>query len=267
MTDPGPGSSTPGEVDRAGLGALVVIPTYNEAENIEAILKAVAVAVPQASVLVVDDGSPDGTGDIVERMAGDDPRVHLLRGKGKSGLGTAYIRGFTWGLDAGYQRFVEMDADFSHDPCAIPELLARAQDCDVAVGSRYIPGGGVEGWSRGRHLLSRGGNLYNRAALGFHVKDSTSGFRCYRRSVLQAIPLSGVRSNGYAFQIDMTYRAWKLGFRICEVPIIFRERSLGASKMSRSIVSEALISVGRWGLHDLLHGQRRPGVRHPPPEG
>lgn len=236
--------------------ALVVIPTYNEAENIEAILKAVEAAVPDASVLIVDDGSPDGTAEVVDTASASNARIHLLRGTNKQGLGAAYIRGFIWGLEEGFDLFVEMDADFSHDPGSIPELLATAERCDVAVGSRYIPGGAVEGWSRGRHLLSRGGNAYDRLVLGFKVRDSTSGFRCYRRQVLEAIDLPHVRSNGYAFQIDMTYRAWQLGFRICEVPITFRERSLGASKMSNAIVREALMAVARWGVRDLLRGRR-----------
>jgi dolichol-phosphate mannosyltransferase len=239
--------------------ALVVIPTYNEAENIEAILDAVADAVPGASVLVVDDGSPDGTGELVEKIASGDDRVHLLSRDAKRGLGQAYVDGFGWGLEHGYELFVEMDADFSHDPRALPELLEATGTCDVAVGSRYVPGGGVEGWSRGRHLLSQAGNVYARMALRFGVRDSTSGFRCYRRPVLAAVGLEQVRSNGYAFQIDMTYRAWKLGFVIREVPITFRERSLGSSKMSRAIVVEAVVAVGRWALSDLGRRRRRPG--------
>jgi len=241
--------------------ALVVIPTYNEADNIEAILKAVTTSVPEASVLVVDDASPDGTGELVEKAADANPCIHLLTGRGKQGLGHAYITGFTWGLESGYDLFVEMDADFSHDPAAIPDLLRAAGEADVVVGSRYIRGGGVVGWSKGRHLLSRAGNVYARLALGFAVKDATGGFRCYRREVLEAVDLPGVRSNGYAFQIDMTYRAWRQGFRLAEVPITFRERELGTSKMSGSIVREALIAVGQWGLRDLLRGRRKPGTR------
>ncbi|HEU5002141.1 MAG TPA: polyprenol monophosphomannose synthase [Actinomycetota bacterium] len=246
-----------------GKGALVVVPTYNEAQNIEAILKAVAASVPDAGILVVDDGSPDGTGDLVEAAGHDNPQIHLLRREAKQGLGRAYVAGFGWGLERGYRYFVEMDADFSHDPGAIPGLLDAAALGDVGVGSRYMPGGGVEGWSQARHLLSLGGNLYARIILGFGVKDATSGFRCYRARVLRAIELGEVRSNGYAFQIDMTYRAWKLGYTITEVPITFRERSLGASKMSRSIVSEALVAVAKWGLRDL---PRRRRVRAPRPE-
>ena len=246
--------------DRTGWeAALVVIPTYNEADNIAAILTAVTTAVPEASVLVVDDGSPDGTAELVEKAVDVNPQIHLLRGEGKRGLGQAYIAGFHWGLDHGYGFFVEMDADFSHDPAAIPDLLRAGAEADVVVGSRYIPGGGVVGWSKRRHLLSRAGNVYARLALGFAVRDATGGFRCYRRAVLEAVDLPGVRSNGYAFQIDMTYRAWRLGFRVTEVPIIFRERELGTSKMSGSIVREALVAVARWGLRDRLPGRRTPG--------
>jgi dolichol-phosphate mannosyltransferase len=237
------------------------MPTYNEAENIDAMLDAVAGSVPDASVLVVDDGSPDGTAEMVAAKMSRSCTVHLVRGNGKQGLGRAYITGFGWGLSRGFDYFVEMDADFSHDPAAIPDLLAAATRYDVAIGCRYMPGGGVEGWSKGRHLLSRAGNVYARAALGFGVRDSTSGFRCYRRPVLEAIGLDHVRSNGYVFQIDMTYRAWRLGFSIGEVPIMFRERSLGESKMSRAIVAEALWAVSMWGLRDLARGRPCPGSR------
>ncbi|GAC1371828.1 MAG: polyprenol monophosphomannose synthase [Actinomycetota bacterium] len=251
--------------ERAAWGrALVVIPTYNEAENIQAILAAVGAAVPEVNVLVVDDGSPDGTGELVEQVALTHPKVHLLSGQGKQGLGRAYVSGFIWGLKEGFDLFIEMDADFSHDPLAIPSLLRGAAGNHVAVGSRYVPGGGVEGWSRGRHALSRGGNIYARLALGFKVADSTSGFRCYNRRVLEAIDLEEIRSNGYGFQIDMTYRAWQHGFSIAEVPITFREREAGVSKMSHAIVAEALLAVARWGLRDLVHRRRRPRPRIDP---
>ena len=252
----------PPDLDAPGWDrALVVIPTYNESDNIEAILKAVGASVPEASVLVVDDGSPDGTGKLVETAAEADQRIHLLTGSGKQGLGRAYLNGFRWGLDHGYEYFVEMDADFSHDPGSIPDLLSAAGTADVAVGSRYVAGGSVEGWSKSRHALSRGGNAYARLVLGFGVRDSTAGFRCYRRAVLEAIELGDVRSSGYAFQIDMTYRAWKLGFQVTEVPITFRERELGTSKMSRAIVSEALVAVARWAVRDRLRGRRTPSTR------
>ena len=256
------------EPDRSGWDrALVVIPTYNESENIVAILAAVGAAVPEVGVLVVDDGSPDGTGKLVEEAAAANPRIHLLVGEGKAGLGRAYVNGFTWGLARGYDYFIEMDADFSHDPNALGSLLAAAADHDVVIGSRYIKGGGVEGWSQGRHALSYGGNIYARVLLGFGVKDATSGFRCYRRAVLEVLDLPGVRSNGYGFQIDMTYRAWRRGFSLKEVPITFREREAGVSKMSRAIVAAAFVAVARWGLRDLIRGKRRPGAPRPDPPG
>lgn len=235
---------------------LVVVPTYNEAENIEAIIRAVLSACTECDVLVADDGSPDGTGRIVERAASETPRVQLLRRSSKTGLGRAYVAGFEFGMEKGYDRFLEMDADFSHDPADIPRLISATSSCDLAIGSRYVEGGGVEGWSGSRHLLSRSANIYAQLLLGFGIRDSTSGFRCYRREVLEKIGLREVQSDGYAFQIDMTYRARTLGFAICEVPITFRERSLGASKMSRAIVLEGITSVTKWGLRDLFGGRR-----------
>lgn len=241
--------------------SLVVVPTYNEADNVRPLLAALRAAAPDVSVLVVDDASPDGTARVVEEVAAGDGAVHLLRGPGKRGLGRAYVAGFAWGLARGFDRLLEMDADLSHDPAAVPALLQAASRADLAIGSRYVPGGGVEGWSSGRHRLSRAGNLYARMALGIPVRDSTSGFRCYRREVLEAIRLDRVRTDGYAFQVDLTYRAWRLGFGIAEVPIVFRERALGRSKMSRAIVAEALASVTLWGARDLLLGRRRPQAR------
>jgi len=242
---------------------LVVIPTYNEAENIEAILDAVLAANPEAQLLIVDDGSPDGTGEIAEQRSSTDSRIHLLHHGSKRGLGRAYVAGFLWGLAREFDRFIEIDADFSHDPAAIPNLLAGASNADAVIGSRYVPGGRVEGWSWGRHLLSRAGNLYARIILGFPVRDSTSGFRCYKRSVLEAVELRKVDSQGYAFQIDMTYRAWRLGCLIAEIPITFTERREGRSKMSRRIVAEALLSLTWWGLRDLILLRR---WRRAPPE-
>ena len=234
----------------AGEGVLVVVPTYNEAENIERLIDAVRTSVPEASVLVVDDGSPDGTGALVAARAGH--RVHLLERENKQGLGRAYVAGFTWGLERGFERFVEMDADFSHDPSDLPALVASTADCDVAIGSRYVDAGEVVGWSRGRELLSRFGNTYARLLLGFPFRDSTSGFRCYRKSVLEAIELEDVRSEGYAFQIEMTYRAWRRGFGVTEIPIAFRDRTQGRSKMSKAIVREAITSVARWAARDRI---------------
>lgn len=231
---------------------LVVIPTYNESENIGAAIEQVLAAAPWCDVLVVDDSSPDGTAAIVETMATADPRVHLLNRPAKSGLGRAYVAGFTWGLGRTYQKFIEMDADLSHDPGDVPRLVEEASRCELVIGSRYVAGGDVSGWTKGRLLLSRAGNLYARSALRFSVRDSTSGFRCYRRAVLEAIELDRVSSDGYAFQIDMTFRAWCKGFDICEIPIIFSERRVGRSKMSRAIVAEALISVTAWGAKDIF---------------
>jgi dolichol-phosphate mannosyltransferase len=240
----------------AGEGVLVVVPTYNEAGNIDQIIDAVLVSVPDATILVVDDGSPDGTGAMVARRVG--PQVHLLERSGKQGLGRAYVAGFGWGLERGFSRFVEMDADFSHDPADLPALAAATENADVAIGSRYTPGGEVVGWSKGREFLSRFGNSYARALLGFPFRDATSGFRCYRRSVLEDIRLDEVASEGYAFQIDMTYRAWRLGYTIREIPIAFRDRMDGDSKMSRAIVAEAVTSVAIWAARDRLgRGGRR----------
>jgi dolichol-phosphate mannosyltransferase len=239
----------------AGAGVLVVVPTYNEAENIERIVDAVLAALPEGTILVVDDGSPDGTGTIVARHAS--PRVHLLQRSAKQGLGRAYLAGFRWGLEQSFERFVEMDADFSHDPSDLPALAATTEESDVAIGSRYVPGGRVVGWSRNRELLSRFGNTYARWLLGFPFRDATSGFRCYRRAVLEGIPLDEVTSEGYAFQIDMTYRAWRLGFGVQEIPIAFRDREDGHSKMSKAIVIEAVGSVARWAARDRFRRNRR----------
>lgn len=235
--------------------ALVVIPTYNEAATIEGVVAGVLNSAVPLDVLVVDDGSPDGTGDIVAGM-GEGKRLHLLRRQHKQGLGRAYLAGFAWGLARGYPRLVEMDGDGSHDPAAVDLLVAATEDCDLAVGSRYVEGGRVEAWSRGRRLLSRAGNLYARILLGLPVRDSTSGFRCYRREVLEAVDLGRVTSEGYAFQIDMAYRAWRLGFRVREVPIAFVERTAGTSKLSRAVVAEAIFAVAGWGVRDLLLGRR-----------
>lgn len=242
---------------------LVVVPTYNEAENIADLLRAVT-ANEDVDVLVVDDSSPDLTGRLVEEIASSEPRVHLLTRPLKSGLGRAYVAGFNWGLERSYQRFMEMDADFSHDPAAIGALVAATERCDLAIGSRYVRGGGVEGWPRRRYLLSRSANLYASALLGVPVRDSTSGFRCFTRRVLEAIGLGRIDSDGYAFQVEMAYRAHQLGFSIEEVPITFVERRAGKSKMSPAIVAEALRSVTAWGISDLVSGRRRRGDRPEP---
>ncbi|MCU0493484.1 MAG: polyprenol monophosphomannose synthase [Chloroflexaceae bacterium] len=223
----------------------VVIPTYNERENIDALLPRI-LEEPRFRVLVVDDGSPDGTGHLVSRLAEDEPRIGLLSRPGKMGLGTAYVAGFRRALAEGAQFIFEMDADFSHDPSYLPQLLAAAESgYDLALGSRYVPGGGTTDWGLVRKFISRGGNIYAGVILGLPVADATGGFRCYRREVLQTVDLSTVRSNGYSFQIEMVYRARQAGFRIGEVPIIFPDRRVGQSKMSRRIVMEALLNVWR----------------------
>nr|WP_202944526.1 polyprenol monophosphomannose synthase [Oscillochloris trichoides] len=221
----------------------VIIPTYNEADNIGHLIPQI-LAHPRCRVLVVDDGSPDGTGAIVAQMAKDESRIGLLSRPGKLGLGTAYIAGFRRALAEGAHLIIEMDADFSHDPCYLAQLIAAASTTyDMVIGSRYVKGGGTTDWGLGRKLISRGGNLYAGIILGLPVADATGGYRCYRRSVLENIDLNAVRSNGYAFQVEMVYRALRTGARIGEIPIIFPDRRVGKSKMSRRIVVEALINV------------------------
>lgn len=243
---------------------LVVIPTFNEAATIDGLIDRVLSTVPKASVLAVDDSSPDGTAAIVRQKAQGDARVFLLEQESKRGLGRAYVAGFTWGLERDFSHFVEMDADLSHDPADLPRLIAATQTAHVVIGSRYVSGGGVRGWSGSRLVLSRAGNAYARFLLRFAVRDSTSGFRCYTRSFLQNINLPSVASNGYAFQIDMTYRALKAGFHVVEIPIVFRERLAGTSKMSRSIVLEAVVSVAAWRLRDTFLPGRKSNQLNPP---
>ncbi len=234
---------------------LIIIPTYNERENINAILDEVHKVLPAAHILVVDDGSPDGTGDMVDERRAHDERIHLLRRSGKLGLGTAYLAGFEYALARDYDRIFEMDADFSHDPKYLPAMLAATEDADHAVGSRYVPGGGTENWSLARRLISRGGGLYARTILGLPVNDPTAGFNCLRRETLEAIDLDDIRSNGYVFQIEMKYRVHLAGLRIREVPIVFPDRVAGTSKMSPDIAREALVKV--WQLRWRLRGSRR----------
>ncbi|HEX3243231.1 MAG TPA: polyprenol monophosphomannose synthase [Solirubrobacterales bacterium] len=222
----------------------LVLPTYNEAANIEAIVEAVLVKLPRSGrVLVVDDSSPDGTAEIVERLAGGSDRVELLRRPRKEGLGPAYVAGFKRALAGGAGLVLEMDADFSHDPAYLPRLLAAMDRADVAIGSRYVNGGGVEDWSALRQAISRGGSAYARLALGLDVRDLTGGFKCFRREVLEAINLDSVSARGYAFQVELTYRAIRLGFDVVEVPIVFRDRRAGSSKMGGAIVAEAIWRV------------------------
>ena len=226
--------------------ALIIVPTYNEMENLPLLVAAIFEVVADVDILVVDDGSPDGTGALADRLARDDERVSVLHRKGKLGLGTAYIAGFRWALERDYPYILEMDADFSHQPKYLLDLLAAVEGgADLALGTRYIRGGGTEGWGPLRQLISRGGNLYARGVLWLPFHDLTGGFKCFSRRVLETIDLSAVRSEGYAFQIELTYRAHKAGFRIAEVPIIFPDRTRGESKMSGNIVREAMINVVR----------------------
>ncbi|HEY1573912.1 MAG TPA: polyprenol monophosphomannose synthase [Pseudonocardiaceae bacterium] len=242
---------------------LVVIPTYNERDNLGPIVGRVQVTLPTVHVLVVDDGSPDGTGELADQLAERDDRVHVLHRTEKTGLGAAYIAGFRWALDRGYQVIVEMDADGSHAPEDLPRLLDALQDTDLALGSRYVPGGRVVNWPKRRELLSRGGNLYSKFALGVGINDITGGFRAYRQQVLRSLVLDEVASHGYCFQVDLAWRTVQAGFSVVEVPITFTEREIGESKMSGSIVREALLRVTRWGLRhraeqlrSLVTGQR-----------
>jgi len=231
---------------RSARYCLVVVPTYNEAPNIERLIAAILEQGPQFDVLVVDDGSPDGTGDLVAALAARTPRVQLLRRPGKLGLGTAYLAGFRQGLEKGYRFICEMDADFSHQPHYLPQLLALAEsEADVVIGSRNVPGGRVENWPLTRRLVSKGGSLYARSVLGMPVRDCTGGFKCFRAEVLRRIDLNSIRSNGYAFQVEMNYRCHQAGFRIRELPIVFPDRVAGRSKMSRKIVLEAALMVLR----------------------
>jgi dolichol-phosphate mannosyltransferase len=226
--------------------ALIVVPTYNERDNVEEVVDRFLAAAPEAELLFVDDNSPDGTGELLDQLAAASPRVHVLHRAGKLGLGTAYLDGFRWGLARGFEYLLEMDADFSHDPTYLPELLRLAREgADVVVGSRYVAGGGTENWGVGRKLISRGGSLYARTVLGVKVRDLTSGFICWRRRALETIDLDAIRSNGYSFQIEMKYRALKAGLRVVETPIVFVDRRVGQSKMSRAIFVEALGMVWR----------------------
>ncbi|HEU0037063.1 MAG TPA: polyprenol monophosphomannose synthase [Kofleriaceae bacterium] len=224
--------------------SLIVVPTYNERENVPGIADRLFAALPGTELLFVDDNSPDGTGQLLDELAADDSRIHVMHRAGKLGLGTAYIEGFQWGLARGYDYLFEMDADGSHDPAYLATMLALAEDgADVVVGSRYVPGGGTANWGVGRKIISRGGSLYARTILGVDVRDLTAGFICWRRSALEAIDLTTITSNGYSFQIEMKYRALKKGLRLVETPIMFVDRRVGQSKMSRAIFAEALLKV------------------------
>ena len=238
---------------------LVVLPTYQEAENVETVLRRIRAALPDAHVLVVDDGSPDGTADLAEKLAEELGGVDVLRRPGKEGLGSAYRAGFRWGLDRDFDVLVEMDADLSHAPEDLPALLAviAGGGADLVLGSRYVPGGATPEWPRIRRFLSVWANRYAAAALGLAVNDATAGFRAYTAAVLRRIDLEHSRAEGYGFQVEMVYRVVRLGGRIVEVPIAFTDRLEGRSKMSGRIVVEALALVTLWGLRDLLTGRRR----------
>ena len=227
---------------------LVVIPTYNELENLPLIVQRLRTAAPDADVLVVDDNSPDGTGKLADELADADGRIEVLHRTAKNGLGAAYLAGFAWALDRDYGTIVEMDADGSHAPEDLPRLLDALRTADLVLGSRYVPGGRVVNWPWHRAALSRGGNLYCQIVLGVRIKDITGGFRAYRRQVLETVARDGVASQGYCFQVDLGWRTAQAGFRVVEVPITFTERVIGHSKMSGNIVREALLRVTRWGI-------------------
>ncbi len=231
---------------------LVIMPTYNEAENIEAIAKQVLAQDPRIELLVVDDGSPDGTGKLADNMVAAEPRVHVIHREGKLGLGTAYVRGFRWAIEKGYDAVCEMDADFSHDPTVLPELIKGAEEHDLVIGSRYKTGVNVVNWPLSRLLLSYGASMYTRMITGMPVKDPTSGFKCFRRTTLEALDLDKLRSGGYSFQIEVNFKVWRKGLSILEVPIIFVDRFQGRSKMSKAIVREAIWMVWKLKLAALI---------------
>src|SRR3954447_6645986 len=248
-----PSAASPGSPDQAGAGVWVVLPTYNEAENIEPMVAAILASLPAAIVLVVDDGSPDGTGDLADKLAASDSRIRVQHRAQKQGLGRAYLDGFGVALAGGATVVVQMDADFSHDPSALPALAGpiAAGDADLVIGSRYTKGGSVEDWGVGRRVISRGGSLFARVVLGLGQNDLTGGFKAWRATTLAAVPFAGVHAGGYVFQIEMTFRASRAGARIHEVPITFRDRRVGASKMSRRIVVEALVVVVQLRFEEL----------------
>jgi dolichol-phosphate mannosyltransferase len=235
----------------------VIIPTYNERGNLEPITARLRTAVPGADLLVVDDNSPDGTGEIADKLAAGDPHVHVLHRPGKGGLGAAYIAGFGWAMERGYGVLVEFDADGSHQPEQLPSLISALDRADLVIGSRWVPGGTVQNWPRSREILSRGGNTYARLMLGIKVRDATAGFRAYRASALEAIGIAGVLSQGYCFQIDLVLRVLRAGLTVTEVPITFIERTEGTSKMSRAIVAEALWRVTQWGVAGRLRRRQK----------
>jgi dolichol-phosphate mannosyltransferase len=230
---------------KVSMKTLIIIPTYNEAENLRPLLEAIFSFVPTTDILIVDDNSPDGTGELADSVAAEDSRVHVLHRFGKLGLGTAYIAGFKYAIAHDYDAAFEMDADFSHDPRYLPDFLQAIEHADLVIGSRYVPSGGTPNWPFVRRFISGGGNIFARCMLGIPVHDCTAGFRCYRREVLESIDLDTIQSQGYAFQVELAYRVMQQGFRIAEIPIIFMDRRVGTSKMSRKIVIEAFAYVLR----------------------
>ncbi len=232
---------------------LVVIPTYNESENVDRLLPAVLGQSPDVDVLIVDDNSPDGTARLVQEMMAKEPRIHLLEREGKMGLGTAYVAGFKFALQYGYEFVMEMDADFSHSPKEIPNFLKKIESADLVLGSRYIGGVRILNWPMQRLLLSYSANVYTRLITGLPLSDATGGFKCFRRTVLEAIDLDQIKSNGYAFQIEMSYKAWKKKFRLAEIPIIFMDRRSGVSKMSKKIIYEAVTMLVKLRLGSVFN--------------
>jgi dolichol-phosphate mannosyltransferase len=262
MTDTSAGTArAPGPGDGLGTGVWVVLPTYNEAENLGPIVAAIVAALPAATVLVVDDNSPDGTGRLADDLAGGDPRIRVLHRAVKQGLGRAYLDGFAHALKEGATTVVQMDADFSHDPGSLPDVIGpvTAGAADLVIGSRYAPGGGVVDWGLGRRIVSRGGSLFARTVLALGPHDLTGGFKAWRAATLAAVPFDGVHAGGYVFQIEMTFRASRAGARIREVPITFRDRRIGQSKMSRRIIIEALVVVVTLRFEELRGRLRRRG--------
>jgi dolichol-phosphate mannosyltransferase len=254
MSDPGAQPSPGNTAERA----IIVMPTYNERQNLETMATRIRSATPEVDLLVVDDNSPDGTGDLADKLTETDSRVHVLHRTEKAGLGRAYIAGFNWALERDYDLIIEMDADGSHRPEDLPRLLQGAaemgSDGGVVIGSRYVPGGSVVNWPRHREILSKGANIYIRIMLGTSIKDATGGYRVYRASTLRKIDLSNVESAGYSFQVDLTLRVLQAGLTVTEVPITFVERELGASKMSSSVIRESFFRVAQWGVSAWLHG-------------
>ena len=238
------------------MNTLIIIPTYNERENLPLLVKEIFSSAPETDVLIVDDNSPDGTGKLADEMHKENPQVQVLHRPGKLGLGTAYIAGFKYAIAHEYDAAFEMDADFSHDPRYLPDFLKAIEDADVVIGSRYVPGGNTPNWSAVRRLISGGGNTFVRFMLGIQVHDCTAGFRCYRREVLQSIDLDTLQSQGYAFQVELTYRVMEQGFKIVEIPIIFMDRRVGKSKMSRKIIVEAFTYVLRTRFNRNFQGNK-----------